>query len=214
MKKYEVNTWRYRCGKSDNLDVRYWPNADILLSLRNEQQKMTELSSTQIGAIAENLIANELMIESKGRLTPFQPIADDDGIDVLIYDKKTGKAAPIQIKARTNTLKKKGSTERGNAAHFEVRKATYRDDRHALLLCVLLSPDLRSTERAWLFPLHKLHQLSSEKENKYMIRASKLLTSNDKYKKYRFTNISEVTEFLIKSFESENFLQLTEGSKI
>jgi hypothetical protein len=35
-----------------------------------------ELSSTQIGAIAENLVANELMIESKGRLSPFQPIAE------------------------------------------------------------------------------------------------------------------------------------------
>lgn len=167
---------------------------------------MTELSSTQIGAIAENLIANELMIESKGRLTPFQPIADDDGIDVLIYDKVTGKAVPIQIKARTNTLKKKGSLERGNIAHFEVRRSTYRDDRHALLLCVLLSPDLRSTERAWLLPLHELHRLSSEKENKYMIRANKLLTSGDKYKDFRFATIADVSGYLIKCFENGNFL--------
>ena len=36
------------------------------------------LTSTQIGTLAENLIANELMIESSGRLSPFQPIADDE----------------------------------------------------------------------------------------------------------------------------------------
>jgi len=161
-----------------------------------------ELSSTQIGAIAENLVANELMIESKGRLSPFQPIADDDGLDVLIYDKVTGKAVPIQIKARTNTLKKRGTDARGNIAHFEVKKSSHRDDRHALLLCVLLSPDLRSTERAWLLPLHELHKLTSVKESKYFIRANKLLSSNDKYTSFRCENIAEISKLLIEKFES------------
>lgn len=164
---------------------------------------MTVLSSTQIGAIAENLVANELMIESRGRLSPFQPIADDDGLDVLIYDKVTGRAVPIQIKARTKTLKKSGSAERGNNVHFEVKKSTHRDDRHALLLCVLLSPDLRSTERAWLMPLHELAQICTEKESKYRIRASKLLTSNDKYKKYRCTDTAEISRLLIEYFEAD-----------
>lgn len=161
---------------------------------------MTELSSTQIGAIAENLVANELMIESKGRLSPFQPIADDDGLDVLIYDKVTGRAIPIQIKARTNTLKKNGSMERGNLVHFEVRKSSHRDDRHALLLCVLLSSDLRSTERAWLLPLHELPFLATTKENKYTLRANKQLTSNDRYKKFRCANMAEISKLLIENF--------------
>ena len=65
------------------------------------EQHHSKLSATQIGAIAENLVANELMIESKGRLSSFQPVADDDGINVLIYDKQTGRAVPIQIKTRT-----------------------------------------------------------------------------------------------------------------
>lgn len=165
---------------------------------------MTELSSTQVGAIAENLVANELMIESDGRLSPFQPIADDDGLDVLIYDKVTGRAVPIQIKARTKTLKKKGSTERGNIVHFEVKKSTHRDDRHALLLCVLLSQDLRSTERAWLMPLHELSKLCTVKENTYRIRANKLLTSKDKFQKYRCINIAEISRLLIEYFETES----------
>jgi len=167
---------------------------------------MMELSSTQIGAIAENLVANELMIESKGRLSPFQPIADDDGLDVLIYDKVTGRAVPIQIKARTRTLKKKGSLERGNVVHFGVNKSSHRDDRHALLLCVFLSPDLRSTERAWLLPLHELPVLSSVRESKYVVRANKLLTSNDKYTKFRFESIADISKFLIEKFEREHFL--------
>ena len=68
--------------------------------------------------MAENLVANEVKIESGGRLSPFQPIADDDGIDVLFYDKVIGGSIPIQIKARTKTVNKPGSKISGNTVHF------------------------------------------------------------------------------------------------
>lgn len=160
-----------------------------------------KLTSTQIGAITENLIANELMIESRGRLSPFRPIADDDGIDVIIYDKVTGGALPIQIKARTNTIIKAGKETRSNTVHFEVRKATHRADRHALLLCVLVGGDLRSTERAWLLPLSELAAITNTKTEKYVIRANKQLSTNDRYKKYQCEDIAELGRRLIKEFE-------------
>jgi len=161
-----------------------------------------KLTSTQIGTLAENLVANELMIESGGRLSPFQPIADDYGIDVLVYDKVTGLAAPIQIKARTSTINKPGKTERGNTVHFEVRKATHNERRKAMLLCVLLSGDLRSTERAWLLPLAELPELTSVKDKKYVIRANKQLTTNDKYKRFQCESIKDVATRLISHFEN------------
>ena len=157
------------------------------------------LTTTQIGAIAENLIANELMVESGGRLSPFQPIADDDGIDVLIYDKVTGNAIPIQVKARTNTLLKANSLgrERGNTAHFEVKKSTHNGERQVQLLCVLLRPDLKGVERAWLLPLHELEQLSNVKKDKYVIRANKQLSTNDRFKEFQCKDVSEVSQRLI-----------------
>jgi hypothetical protein len=156
------------------------------------------LSSTQIGSIAENLVANELMIESNGRLSSFQPVADDDGIDVLFYDKITGKALPVQIKARTNTINKRGKQERGNTVHFEVRKASVKEARKVMLLCVLLNKNLASTERAWLIPLSKIHEVASNKATKYVIRANKQLNTNDKYKRFQCENVEEVAKRLIK----------------
>lgn len=164
-----------------------------------------KLTSTQIGAIAENLVANELMIESGGRLSPFQPIADDDGIDLLVYDKVTGNALPIQVKARTNTIKKSGKQERSNTAHFEVRKATFKDTRSAILLCVLLKPDLRSSERTWVMPLEQLASLSSEKELKFVIRANKTLGSKDKYSSFQCESMKQVAERLIQICESYTY---------
>lgn len=63
------------------------------------------LSSTQIGTIGENLLVNAVMKASEGRLSPFQPYADDDGLDLLFYDKQTGNSVAIQLKCRTSTLR-------------------------------------------------------------------------------------------------------------
>ena len=161
------------------------------------------LSSTQIGALAENLVVNELMIESGGRLTPFQPLADDDGIDVLIYDKVTGRAAPLQIKARTNTLRKRGSEDRGNTAHFEHSKATIRADRSSFLLCVLLDPSLRSTGTAWLIPIGDVPTVANDKGSKYVIRASRVEGTMDRYRNYQCQTMLEVARRLIDYFEND-----------
>jgi hypothetical protein len=169
----------------------------------DSKEYAVQLTTTQIGALAENLVANELMIESKGRLSPFQPVADDDGIDLLIYDKRTGRSCPIQIKARTNTINKRGKQERSNTAHFEIRKSTFNDSRNTMLLCVLLSKDLRSTERAWLVPFSELKVLTRQSPSKYVIRANKLLSSKDKYSPYQCRSINEVVERMFAQFDSD-----------
>ena len=76
------------------------------------------------------------------------------------------------------------------------------DKRQALLLCVLLSEDLRTTERAWLLPLAELPELTSEREKKYVIRANKQLNTNDKYKQFQCESIKDVATRLISNFEN------------
>jgi len=163
-----------------------------------------ELSSTQKGTLAVNIVVNELMIETHGRLSPFHPLADDDGIDVLIYDKITGKAVPIQIKAGTKTTNKRGKQERSNTVHFEIKKASFKKDRKAFLLCVLLHEKLRTTERAWLLSFSQVPGVASDGKGKYVIRANKQTSSNDKYKPYQCESICEVAKRLIKYFEGKN----------
>ena len=45
---------------------------------------MTKLTQTQIGSIGEVTVAPQLMLLSNGRLSPFLPFADDDGIDRVL----------------------------------------------------------------------------------------------------------------------------------
>ncbi|MHC4528280.1 MAG: hypothetical protein ACYTEX_25495 [Planctomycetota bacterium] len=162
-----------------------------------------KLTSTQIGAVAENLVANQLMIESGGRLASFIPMADDAGIDRLVYDKTTGKSIPIQIKSRSSTLNKPGKSEKGHIVHFEIRSAALRNKEHAYLLAVLLSQDLQSTERAWLLPMKDIPGLFNRRttQSKYIMRANRSLTSGDKFSSYRCKDMTAVSKRIIELFD-------------
>jgi len=59
-----------------------------------------QLSSTQKGAIGEMMLAAALTCYSDGQLCCFQPVADDDGIDLLIYNKATRLTLALQVKSR------------------------------------------------------------------------------------------------------------------
>ena len=58
------------------------------------------LSPTQKGRIAEMIVGAAIMHASDGRLAPFVPLADDDGLDLIRFDKLTGVTTPIRFKAR------------------------------------------------------------------------------------------------------------------
>lgn len=143
------------------------------------------LTSTQIGAIGENLLVNAVMKASEGRLSPFQPLADDDGLDVLFFDKLTGNSVAIQLKCRTVTLFKRGTKERGTRAHFEVRKATFNHARSAYLVAALVKDDLTQFLTTWFIPLALLPELGRESSEKLVIRPSIALVSRDKFVPYR-----------------------------
>jgi len=165
--------------------------------------KKENITSTQKGVIAEHIVANELMIETDGRFSPFSPLADDEGIDLLIYDKKTGKALPIQIKSRTGGIIKKG--KESNTIHFEIRTVSLKNKKYAYFLAVLLTKDIRSVERAWFIPMKDISSLLNirKKQKKYIMRANKSSTTKDKFKEYQFENINEVTKRIKKILDNK-----------
>ena len=58
-----------------------------------------ELTSTQKGTVTEHMVASLLMLASGGRLSPFMPMSDDHGIDLIVLDKITNISLAIQIKS-------------------------------------------------------------------------------------------------------------------
>jgi len=161
------------------------------------------LTSTQIGAIGENLLINAVMKASDGRLSPFQPLADDDGLDVLFYDKQTGNSVAVQLKCRTNTLRRAGSEGRGKTVHFEVRHNTFNEARRAHLVGALCNDDLTDFVATWLIPMFELPQIARNISGKWVIRPSMANDSKDRFISYRCDTAIQLAERIIAICEAD-----------
>ncbi|MBM3602682.1 MAG: DUF4365 domain-containing protein [Alphaproteobacteria bacterium] len=155
------------------------------------------LSPTQTGVIGENLLVNAIMKASDGRLSPFQPVADDDGLDVLFFDKVTGNSVAIQLKCRTVTKCKPNSDERGNVVDFHVRMATINYARRAYLVAALFNEELTNFVCTWLIPMERLPDIGNKKPDKFVICASKSSDSTDKYTSFRYMTTEELAKRII-----------------
>ncbi|WP_395023380.1 hypothetical protein [Dongia sp.] len=161
------------------------------------------LTSTQVGVIGENLLINEIMKASEGRLAPFQPMADDDGLDVLFYDKITGNSVAVQLKCRRAALKSARTKKPGNTIHFEVRKATLKEARQAYLVGALFNPEITEFLATWLVPLDQLQKIARSTPTKFVIRPSKSEESQDRFVSFRCSNIVELARRIIDLCEAK-----------
>ncbi len=151
------------------------------------------LTSTQIGAIGESVVAVGLTLASNGRLEPFKPFADDDGIDWLIYDKVTKRALPIQVKSRTKFDDAKAQT-----VQFDVQRSTYTEDGGAHLFAVLL--DGSDLVCSWIVPMTELAKTARAGSRKFSIVPSAKATSSDRYTCFRRYSFKDIADDLINAF--------------
>lgn len=149
------------------------------------------MTQTQIGTIGEVTVAAQLMLGSEGRFSPFLPFADDDGIDLIVYDKVTGLSLPVQVKARTSAKLGKSDT-----ILFDVRRKTFSDHEGAFLLAILLDMGGGAIDRAWLIPMAELGSIARVKAEKLSITPSAKEASKDRYTPYRCTGMAEVAQRL------------------
>jgi hypothetical protein len=162
------------------------------------------LTSTQIGKVGETIVAAQLMLTTKGRLSPFLPIADDGGIDFLVYDKVTHRALPVQVKSRVN----KGSRVGSRPVQFDVRRATFATRRDSFLLAVLLDLARGEVQRAWLIPMSKLAKVSQRDTKTFSITPSPSDTSKDRYAPYRCDAMDEVATRLLAYLDQASALRI------
>lgn len=149
------------------------------------------MTMTQIGTIGEMTVAAQLMLASDGRFSPFLPFADDDGIDLIVYDKETGVSLPVQVKARTSAKLGKSDT-----ILFDVRRKTFNDHDGAFLLAILLNMTGGLILRAWLIPMSELADVARVGPEKLSITPSAKKESKDRYTPYRCVDMAEVARRL------------------
>ena len=154
--------------------------------------RSNSVSTTQLGAIGEALVATQLILSSQGQLAPFTPFADDDGIDLLVYDKFSKRSQPLQIKSRSKVDDPDAQT-----VQFDVRISTYSEEGNGHLIAVLMHG--MSIECAWLIPMSELKQVARKAPGKFVVVASAKPSSNDRYSQFRHFDFDDLADALILS---------------
>ena len=149
-------------------------------------------STTQRGMVSEQIVSSQLMLASNGRLSPYAPVADDDGVDFLIKDKLSRAVVELQVKA--------AFVPRSNApgtAQFDIRKRTFNEMSGGFILAVMIDPSNGAFWCGWLIPVCELPGISRSARGCYIITPNPSETSKDRYTKWRVRSMEQVVEQLI-----------------
>lgn len=155
----------------------------------------SKLTSTQVGAIAEAMVAAALTLHSNGRFGLYRPFADDDGLDLLVYDKLTRVSLPIQIKARMGLDGPKGAT-----VQFNVRQKTFSSETRGYLLAVLM--DGLEISCSWLIPAASLQEIAYARADQLIVVASAAESSKDRFVAHRHLRFENTVAALTASFSA------------
>ena len=145
------------------------------------------LTSTQRGKIGDLQVATVLMAQTDGLLTPFVPLSEDQGVDLIVLNKKTGVSLPIQVK--TWFLVPQHPPSR---VQFDLNKATYSEGQRGAVVCVALDASTLAVSISWVIPLRRVAEVGTEQPKKYALAPSRLENSEDKYREFRCHTISEL----------------------
>lgn len=156
-----------------------------------------DLSSVQKGKVTEALVASTLVLGSIGRLSPFVPISDDCGIDLIVLDKQTHRRLPIQIKSRI-------ANPARNTVQFNIRKASFSDIADRLLLCVLFDPLTIALTASWLIPMSRIRDISQEKPDRYTLSPNILVESRDRYREFRINTAGDLANAVLRALADEH----------
>lgn len=153
------------------------------------------LTATQVGAVGVQVVASRIIQASDGRLSPFLPVADDGGVDLLIFDKKTRRALPVQIKSRTLTLKRYPKV-----VHFQIRKKTFSEMPGSVVVAMLFDWETQQPRCIWLLPANAVARNARTQRANYVLRPSIAPHSRDQWTPYRCNDFGELAKKLKNLF--------------
>jgi hypothetical protein len=157
------------------------------------------LTTSQKGKIVELYVASILMAATKGRLSAFVPLSDDDGVDLIVLDKETKTSLPVQIKGAF--LKEEAKRPQ---VHFDLRHATYDETGHTLVIAIALDAETMLFRSAWAIPSKEIPQIANKTKTNYQLHPNASMSAKDKYAPYRHASIQSLAESVLKVIEAKN----------
>jgi hypothetical protein len=150
------------------------------------------LTTSQIGRIAESLVATTLILASGGRLSIFGAHVDDCGIDLIALDKKTSRSICVQVKSRSEREGKR-------ARQFNIMRSSFRSDEQCYLLAFQFNPINPAIKRSWFIPMSMIPDVALIKRDRYTVSPSSHELSSDRYRRFRAETPSDLVAAILRA---------------
>jgi hypothetical protein len=135
------------------------------------------------------------MLGSSGRLSAFTPLADDHGVDLIVFDKQTGVMMPVQVKSWTKAPGARGTVQ------FDVQKTTYSGTAESILIAVLFEPAEAVIRMSWLMSMDEIPNKSVSRKGKYALSPSVRPDTSDRYRDFRHDDLQSLVAAVIEKIE-------------
>ena len=131
-------------------------------------------------------VAAAILEASGGRLSPFKPVADDDGMEFCSCS-TSRPAGPFRFRLSARRV---FDNEKAKTVEFDIRLKTFARKGDGYVLCVKLAG--ASIETAWLIPADELEGVARQSSTDFIVVASAKPTSNDRFSRYRASSFGEI----------------------
>lgn len=136
------------------------------------------VSSTQKGDIAEARIAELITLYGDTTLSCYKPISDDEGIDLIVKDKKSNKVVFVQVKSIWRDTKTFVATVK--------RKGVLKSNKSFVVFCLIDTEEMDMWDYLWLIPTPEFVKLASyqKKTDRYVFVSGLTRRESNQWNRY------------------------------
>ena len=148
-------------------------------------KKKPTLTESQKGKVAQDLLAQTLILGSQGQINVALPSVDDEAIDIIFYT-RGGSQKVIFAQVKSRWLSSVGINK--GVFRTQVRRATYSPrDNYFLIFMVCNQDKFQLGETLWIVPSQDFSKLTRGQGNPSRIVFQSRFNSHDMWQKYRLT---------------------------
>lgn len=159
---------------------------------------MAELTESQKGKIAQDLLAIATVLGSRGKVNVALPSVDDEAVDIIFY-LRGGSRKTLFAQVKSRWLSSKG-VQKG-VFRTQVRRATFSSrENYCLIFAVCDQEQLQLGQTLWIVPSDDFTKLTSGQSNPKRIVFQSNFDSNDMWQKYRL-KLQQLPDRIIELLE-------------
>ncbi|MCW4040409.1 MAG: hypothetical protein NWE83_06625 [Candidatus Bathyarchaeota archaeon] len=152
------------------------------------------LTTSMKGTIVESYLAQFCIAKSEGQLNVAQPLADDEGVDLIFYKRgQSDKTLYAQVKSRYATSKR----VRQQQIQCRVKRSSFNARENYYMLFLAFDHEEQQIEKLWLVPSIDFEEKTRNQTGDKLVFSTGYNTEN-KWTQYRIDDLDQLPKELLE----------------